>query len=85
MQKITPAEMPKLRLKTGRPTRNERVYQQLFMLEVGEVLHVTHRDWKTKTKPYWTVNRVAHFRGSKAKFSCKTLHDGRGWLITRIK
>ena len=40
---------------------------------------------KRSTIAYWTVNRVAHFRGSKAEFSCKSLHDGRGWLITRIK
>lgn len=86
MQKLTSEEAAALQpLRRTRPSKNAHVYTQLFMLEIGEVLLVTNREWKIPTPPYWNVNRVALMRKSPARFSCRTLEDGSGWLITRIK
>jgi hypothetical protein len=85
MEVLTPARLAELKSKNGRPTKNAHVYEELFTLNVDEVLQVTKREWRIKTPPYWTVNSVARMRKCASRFTFKTLLDGRGWLITRIK
>ena len=88
MQKISKERAAKIATKVGggpRPESSERVYKAVLELDVGESLLVSNADWGIKSPPYWNVNRVAARRGSKARFSCRTLKNEAGWIITRIQ
>jgi hypothetical protein len=87
MEKISRENVGSIATKSrgGPRIRSARIYDQLFSLEKGEGVTITRREWATKSPPYWCVNRVSKNRGQRARFSCRTLVDESGWLITRIK
>lgn len=63
----------------------EHIYQQLDLLEVGEAVTITRKEWGIKSPPRYVVNHVARNRDWKKTFTVRTFLDDTGWLIKRTK
>jgi hypothetical protein len=68
-----------------RARATERIYEQLGLLEIGEAITITRKEWGIKSSPRFVVNKVAENRGWNKRFKVHTFEDDTGWLIKRTK
>ena len=85
MKKITKEEFDKLTFKQQNP-----IVKAIMKLNVGEMLMVSNGDYTGKSHfRQWIGSAANCYNGAlkkaKIKVSVKTLVDGSGWVIIRIK
>lgn len=61
------------------------IMKEVHMLNVTEGLFIKKEDWPLKTTPVLYVSQVYRTKISDRKYTIRTLLDGSGWVVFRLK
>ena len=80
MKKLTSEELQTLQLR--QKGRFSPVYYAIVNLETGETLHLLPSDWNQKGSPTRMIGDI--MKKLKRQYSCASIINQPGWVITRI-
>jgi len=58
---------------------------RLKEMEIGENILITKEEWPIKSAPCLIIGQTFRKARSEKKFNTRTLKDGSGWVVKRIK
>jgi len=65
------------------PSPLQEIKRMAMLLEIGESLLITTKDWDRDTPPNCLIQQHLRYGRTQRRFSCLSLKDNSGWLLVR--